>query len=73
MEKICEKCKYWECKTNDGLGECHFNPPVIVETSKKIYDKSDYYQDVMGVFPKSYSVDWCGKFEIAECLLDEQE
>jgi hypothetical protein len=65
----CERCRFWEHKPTDDLGECHRFPPLmtIIPRYPLSKDPNDYGimettkpQD--GGWSLTWSEDWCGEF-----------
>jgi len=61
MNKLCDKCEYWE-GIGDNEGFCHRNPPTqrgIIENNAPLEEKEH------GWFVVTDGFDWCGEFKLS--------
>lgn len=65
--KTCKKCRYFkDCGLDTGLGECRYNPPVIV-SSLVNYTQYEFHEEMALYeathFPTVYHDWWCAKHD----------
>jgi hypothetical protein len=59
-EKSCGFCKHFHPDgDHSASGECKYNPPVAYNPTEDVHG----FSIAKGVWPTTYLVDWCSKFE----------
>lgn len=61
MDEVqCSSCRFWcrvaKSRLGELVGECRYNPPMV-------YPGPEFQADRKTIWPRTESVDWCGKHE----------
>lgn len=69
----CGNCHYWKADS-DNEGECHLNPPVvhIVMTPVKTLQGDAMQAQLLSLFPRIKTDNYCGQFDYSDATLVDQ-